>query len=227
MDFHRHAAAQVKLLRVIQEHEFERVGGHQPIRVDVRLIAATNRNLADDVEQGRFRADLYYRLNVAAINLLPLRERPGDILPLAWHFIERYSKRLKLTHIELTADADRALLDYGWPGNIRELENVIHHALLICKNSKISQADLHLNAGFRVSRHVNPANNTGFTVNALETALTELYQQPNSPLFEKIEETIIRTAYQFCENNQVQTGRLLGISRNILRHRLKRYGFLA
>lgn len=221
-------SAQVKILRVLQEREVVRVGSRTAIPIDVRLIAATNINLAAAVQAGRFREDLYYRLNVAALNLLPLRERPGDILPLVWHFMERYGKRLKLPHVDLSTDAERALLDYAWPGNIRELENVIHHVLLICKNGKVTAADLHLNPDFGVSHSSNPAIAIGSSsLKALENALAALYEQPVDNLFETVEEAIIRTAYAYCENNQVQTGRLLNISRNILRHRLKRYGYLA
>ena len=221
-------SAQVKILRVLQEREVVRIGSRTPIPIDVRLVAATNINLAEAVQAGRFREDLYYRLNVAALNLLPLRERPGDILPLVWHFIERYGTRLKLNSVGLSADAERALLDYAWPGNIRELENVIHHALLICKNGKVTAADLHLNPNFGVSHSSSPAQVTAVSsLKSLENALTALYEQPADNLFDTIEETIIRTAYAYCESNQVQTGHLLGISRNILRHRLKRYGYLS
>jgi sigma-54-specific transcriptional regulator len=179
------------------------------------------------VQAGRFREDLYYRLNVAALNLLPLRERPGDILPLVRHFLERYGKRMGLSSVTLSADAERALLDYAWPGNIRELENIIHHALLICRNGRVTAADLNLNASV-----ISPLNGPAraplsSSIKPLETVLADLYEQPAANLFDTLEETIIRTAYAYCENNQVQTARLLGISRNILRHRLKRYGFLA
>jgi len=221
-------SAQVKILRVLQEREVVRVGSRTTIPIDVRLVAATNVNLAAAVQAGRFREDLYYRLNVAALDLLPLRERPGDILPLVWHFMERYGIRLKLASVDLSADAERALLGYAWPGNIRELENVIHHALLVCKNGRITAADLHLNPDFGIlhnnSSAIFPASSS---LKSLENALAALYEQPDENLFDTIEEAVIRTAYAYCENNQVQTGRLLGISRNILRHRLKRYGYLA
>ncbi|MDO9106268.1 MAG: sigma-54 dependent transcriptional regulator [Methylovulum sp.] len=222
-------SAQVKILRVLQEREVVRLGSRTAIPIDVRLVAATNVNLAAAVQAGRFREDLYYRLNVAALDLLPLRERPGDILPLAWHFMERYGKRLELSSVDLSAEAERALLVYAWPGNIRELENVIHHALLVCKNGKVTAVDLHLNPDFGMSSHHGNSASVGTpsTLKSLENALAALYEHPADNLFDTIEEAIIRTAYAYCESNQVQTGRLLGISRNILRHRLKRYGYLA
>ena len=220
-------SAQVKILRVLQEREVVRVGSRTAIPIDVRLVAATNINLAAAVQAGRFREDLYYRLNVVALNLLPLRERPGDILPLVWHFMERYGKRLKLARLDLSADAERALLDYAWPGNIHELENVIHHALLICKHGKVSAADLHLNPDFGTAHGGDAsAAMASSSLQSLENALAALYEHPIDNLFDTLEDTIIRTAYAYCENNQVQTGRLLSISRNILRHRLKRYGYL-
>lgn len=220
-------SAQVKILRVLQEREVVRVGSRTPIPIDVRLVAATNINLAAAVQAGRFREDLYYRLNVATLNLLPLRERPGDILPLVWHFMERYGNRLKLARLDLSVDAERALLDYAWPGNIRELENVVHHALLICKHGKVTAADLHLNPDFGMPHGGNlPMAIASSPLQLLENALATLYEQPVDNLFDTIEDAIIRTAYAYCENNQVQTGRLLSISRNILRHRLKRYGYL-
>ena len=166
-------------------------------------------------------------MNVAALDLLPLRERPGDILPLVWYFIERYGKRLKLNNVNLSADAEHALLDYAWPGNIRELENIIHHALLVSKNGNISTGDLHLNPDFGISQRRRSATTKGSSsLKSLENALATLYEQPAENLFDAIEEAVIRTAYAYCESNQVQTGRLLGIGRNILRHRLKRYGYL-
>jgi sigma-54-specific transcriptional regulator len=229
-------SAQVKILRVLQEHEVVRLGARQATPIDVRLVAATNIDLAAAVQAGHFREDLYYRLNVANIVVRPLRERSGDILPLARHFLERYSKRLKLEQIDLSHDAKQALLEYSWPGNIRELENVIHHALLICRASKVTAADLHLNPDFLLKRQTSSFTDSSHHASSkqqlpalrrLENALTDLYEQQPAHLFDVLEEAIIRTAYAFCENNQVQTGHLLGISRNILRHRLKRFGFLS
>lgn len=221
-------SAQVKILRVLQEREVVRIGSRQSIPIDVRLVAATNVDLAAAVQAGHFREDLYYRLNVASLDLLPLRERPGDIMPLVNHFVERYGKRLEISEVEITPGAERALLNYAWPGNIRELENVIHHALLICQNGKVTSADLHLSP-FEGSSSANYGRKEGTqpSLKLLENVLSDIYEQPIDDLFETLEEAIIRTAYAFCENNQVQTANLLGISRNILRHRLKRFGFLA
>ena len=135
---------QVKLLRVLQERQVVRLGSRRSIALDVRLVAATNIDLARAVEAQHFRADLYYRLSVATVRLAPLRERPADILPLAWHFIGVYRSRLDLADVQLSDEAQQALLAYSWPGNIRELENVIHFALIVCRDHLIRPEDLKL-----------------------------------------------------------------------------------
>src|SRR6186997_1680166 len=135
---------QAKILRVLQEHEFERLGGTRTIKVDVRLIAATNRDLPSMVEAGQFREDLYYRLNVVTMEMPPLRERKDDIAELANFFIRRFSGELKKKIIGLEADALKLLMRYQWPGNIRELENAIERAMLLADGSHISSDDLRL-----------------------------------------------------------------------------------
>jgi sigma-54-specific transcriptional regulator len=212
---------QVKLLRVLQEREVVRLGSRQPIPIDVRLIAATNINLEEAVEAGRFRTDLYYRLNVAALRLLPLRERPGDILPLAHHFLSVYSGRLGCATAALAPETLPQLENYPWPGNIRELENVLHHALLVCHDNLVRPVDLHL-------APLQPKANVVRTLatNPLEGLLFELFAQNAPNLYESLTATIVRTAYRYCRNNQVQTAHLLGISRNILRSHLKQLGLI-
>ena len=135
---------QVKLLRVLQEREVVRLGSRQALPIDVRLIAATNVNLAEAVRAGRFREDLYYRLHVVNLPLLPLRERPGDVMPLTRHFLQAYAERLHQGEVALSPEAEAALRQYPWPGNIRELENVIHRALLVCRDARVCAADLGL-----------------------------------------------------------------------------------
>lgn len=226
-------SVQVKLLRVLQEREVTRIGSRQPTPIDVRLVAATNVDLAAAVHSGRFREDLYYRLNVAGLNLLPLRERPGDILPLAQFFLKRYSKMLHLPGTALTQDTEAVLRKYAWPGNIRELENTIHHALLLTLDGIITPDQLHSPVNSLAipqgseSNGVKPAATETISFRHLEAALLQLFEQNPDNLCESVDQLLIRTAYAFCENNQVQTARLLGISRNILRCRLKRYGMLA
>ena len=137
-------ALQVKLLRVLQERQVVRLGSRRGIPLDVRLVAATNIDLRRAVEAQHFRADLFYRLSVASVRLPPLRERPADILPLVRHFISVYRQRLNLTEVRVSDRAQEALLAYTWPGNIRELENVIHYALIVCRDHCIEPEDIRL-----------------------------------------------------------------------------------
>src|SRR5262245_21639150 len=133
---------QVKLLRVLQEGEVVRLGSRQSVPIDVRLITATNVDLRQALAAGHFREDLFYRLNVTTLELPPLRQRPGDILPLAAHFLEVYQRRLGMEQAAFSPGARARLLEHAWPGNIRELENAIHHALLVCKQGEIGADDL-------------------------------------------------------------------------------------
>ena len=135
-------AIQVKLLRFLQEHEFERVGGNQTIRVDVRVIAATNRNLTEEVAKGRFREDLYYRLNVVALEMPPLRERRSDVPQLAKFFLDRYAKENGKQLVGFTSDALELLAAYDWPGNVRELENAIERAVVLASGSLVEARQL-------------------------------------------------------------------------------------
>lgn len=221
---------QVKLLRVLQEREVVRLGSRTPIPINVRLVAATNVNLADAVVAGHFREDLFYRLHVATIRLPPLRERPGDILPLAEFFLEEYCQRLGYNRATLSIETERKLLEHNWPGNIRELENSIHHALLVCRNQRVAPADLHLvemrSSGIRQEQVSAPSHVASAPVD-LESALNALFEQNIPDLYEHIEETIFRAAYRYCHGNQLQTGRLLNISRNIVRARLEKIGELS
>ena len=196
----------------------------------MRLVAATNVNLADAVVAGNFREDLFYRLHVATIRLPALRERPGDILPLAEFFLEEHCQRLGYNRATLSPECERKLLDHSWPGNIRELENSIHHALLVCRNQRVQPEDLHL-VDMR-SHGVRATSPPAFTPTnmapaSLEEALAKLFEQNLPNLYERIEETVFREAYRFCHGNQLQTGRVLGISRNIVRARLEKIGELA
>ncbi|MDX1589445.1 MAG: sigma-54 dependent transcriptional regulator [Oleiphilaceae bacterium] len=135
---------QAKLLRVLQEKEVERVGGRRTIKLDVRVLATTNRDLREHVRQGHFREDLYYRLSVFPLQWMPLRERPGDILPMAQHLLKKHSRKMKLRGLTLDSSAQKALLNHPWPGNVRELDNAIQRALILQQGSRITAADLSL-----------------------------------------------------------------------------------
>src|ERR1700727_2870339 len=214
---------QVKLLRVLQERQVVRLGSRSPVAIDVRLVAATNVNLEDAVAAGRFREDLYYRLQVATLHIAPLRERTADILPLAQYFLGVYGERLGLKDPALSAEAINVLVSgHSWPGNTRELENVIHHALLVCRENVVRPEDLRLSAlGLRTA-----TTDATQPLKALEDALLQLFEDGRPNLYAEIETAITRTAYEFCDCNQVQTARLLGISRNIVRARLMQCGEL-
>jgi len=215
---------QVKILRVLQEREVVRVGSRKPIPIDVRLIAATNVDLGEAVAAGRFRLDLYYRLNVASISVAPLRDRPGDILPLAQHFLATYGERLRVLQPSLEIEAQEALRAYAWPGNIRELENVIHFALLVSPDGKIRAEHLRFTGPASVTA---PPASADASLDPLLAPLDRLFQSPPSQLFPRVEELIVRRAYAHCHGNQVQAARLLGVSRNVLRTQLKRFGLIA
>lgn len=209
-------ALQEHLLRVLERGELLRVGASKPAFVDVRLIAATSLELEDALRAGHFRGDLLSMLSGVTLELAPLRERTGDILPLARHFLEIYRERLDLRPTELSAEAAQRLLEYSWPGNIRELENAMHHALLLSQGAQITPADLRLSACAQGTARAH--------VNGLERALLDLFADPRDELFDYVEATLVRLAYHYCDRNQLQTARLLGISRNVVRARLIRLG---
>jgi sigma-54-specific transcriptional regulator len=222
-------AIQVKLLRVLQERQVTRIGTCKPIPLDVRLIAATNVDLEKAVQAKHFRLDLYYRLNVAAIQLPPLRDRRGDIMPLAHHFIDLYRRKLSLGEIALTADAELALTSYCWPGNIRELENVIHFALILCRNATVGLAELRLPGAMAVGASRDPAGTqvgSETALERLEESIHKLLHDGAESLYETVERLLVTTAFGYCQDNQVQSAKSLGISRNILRAQLKRFGLL-
>ncbi|MEI9936273.1 MAG: sigma-54 dependent transcriptional regulator [Pseudomonadota bacterium] len=219
---------QHKLLRVLSAGEVVRLGAEQPTPVDVRLIAATNVNLEEAVLAGHFSRELLHSLSAATLELAPLRERAGDILPLARHFLEFYRQRLDLGPTELGAEAAARLLDHSWPGNIRELENAMHHALLLCHGTQITPEDLRLSAlDSRPVRSARGAGDAEGERTSFEQALLELFDQQLPNLFERIENLVLKTAYHHCSRNQLQTARLLGISRNVVRARLIRFGEIA
>ncbi|KAF1049167.1 sigma-54 interaction domain-containing protein [Xylophilus sp.] len=214
-------ALQVKLLRVLQERQVVRLGARQPIPVDVRLIAATNVDLTKAVQAGRFRADLFYRLHVAVLHLPPLRERPGDILPLARHFVQSYCARRSQPAPALSTSAERALLAYEWPGNIRELETIIHYALIVRQGERIKREDLRLPHSLEETLPPQQDN-----LELLRQIVADLMQEGRPELYETIEQVIFGTAFAYCGGNQLRTARELGISRNMLRTQLKHFGLL-
>ena len=202
---------QVKLLRVLQEMEFERVGGARTIKVDVRVVAASNQDLKEEVEAGRFREDLFYRLNVVHLHLPPLRQRQEDIPLLAAHFIKKYVQENLRDKTRITPEALKVLSLYAWPGNVRELENVMERAVILCSHNVISPQDL--------PAELAPA--------PAESRLDiDRFIPLNTPLPEAldgIEEQMIRRALEKSGQVQVRAAELLGITKSLLQYKLKKY----
>ena len=195
---------QVKLLRVLQEREFERVGSSRPIAVDVRLIAATHRDLAAGMKAGQFRDDLYYRLNVVTIVVPPLRERREDIPPLIDHFVRKFAEANRKPLAGLTPAARDLLLRYDYPGNVRELENLIERAVVLTRDDVIGPADLPL---------------------TLQDATTEVAEPAGlSAAVEALERRLIREALAGAAGVQTRAAEAMGISERVLRYKLKKYG---
>ena len=208
---------QVKLLRVLQESEFERVGGIKTTKVDVRLIAATNRLLHEEIEAGRFRKDLFYRLNVVPIQLSPLRERTSDVPPLVIHFIEKYNKRLNKKIEGISDEALTTLSSYPWPGNIRELENMMERVLLFADGPRIEVKDL----PEPVRGGSSPSSSShGATPKPGETPLKDFLKQRQA----EIEKTFIVQALAKTEGNVTRAAKLLQISRKSLQTKMKEFG---
>jgi len=218
---------QVKLLRVLQEQEVVRIGSRRAIPVDVRLITATNVDLGEAVSAGHFRLDLFYRLNIVQVQLPALRQRGGDIVPLANHFLALYSTRLGLPRPYLGAAATEALLRHNWPGNIRELENVIHFALLVASDQEIRPEHLKLSpGGAGAPSGTGQPDARGSALEEVALALRRLLDARHENLFDDFERAIVTEAYQYSGANQVRAAGQLGISRNVLRTLLKRHGLI-
>jgi sigma-54 dependent transcriptional regulator len=219
---------QLRLLRVVQERQVVRIGSRKPVSVNVRIIAATNVELEAAVNAKQFRRDLYYRLNVASVRMFPLRARRGDILPLAHHFVEVYRRRLNLEAAALTPAAEQALQRHSWPGNIRELENVIQVGLIMSSGGHIDVDDLRLSpldAGDATGLEVAEGSDPGAA--ALTRELLRLLNTDRGDVYEVVERLLVETAFDHCSRNQVRTAKRLGVSRNVMRAQLKRFGLLA
>src|SRR5579883_821593 len=206
------AAIQVKLLRVLQEREFERLGSNVTRHIDVRLVAATNQDLRAALEQGTFREDLYYRLNVVPLNIPPLRDRKQDIAFLANHFLRKLAPDVGC-HVESISEAAmEKLIAYHWPGNVRELENVIERSLVMCTGKQLDAADIHLENGAPRPKPQNDGN---------------VHFLPDGMTLDQYEQELIREALKRAGGNKSQAARLLGLTRNALRYRLTQMGLEA
>ncbi|MEW6198978.1 MAG: sigma-54 dependent transcriptional regulator [Planctomycetota bacterium] len=208
------AALQAKLLRFLEERRFRRVGGTREIGVDVRVIGATNRDLEKAIEQGQFRRDLMYRLNVVTIHLPPLRARGDDVRLLAQHFVDRFAKEFKKPVARLSDAVYQKLRGYGWPGNVRELRNVIERAVLLCRGETLTPDDIVL------GRSENQP---------WEWDIDHLALPPEGFDFDRLRRLechLLQQALERTSNNQTQAARLLNLSRDRLRYRLQKHGLL-
>jgi two-component system NtrC family response regulator len=199
---------QVKLLRVLQEREFERLGGNETIKVDVRVIAATNRDIEKAMKEGAFREDLYYRLNVVSVVIPPLRERKEDVPGLLDFFIKKYSTENKKNITGMSAETRDLLIRYGYPGNVRELENIIERAVVLAKKGVITTSDLPI--------HVRTAaSEAELSAQTLKGSLNET--------LDTVERGIILDALKASGGVQTRAAEKLGISERVLRYKLKKY----
>ena len=197
------SATQVKILRVLQEREFERVGGTETVKVDVRIVAATNRDLLEEVKKGNFREDLFYRLNVVHIEVPPLRERKEDIPLLMSSFLEEFNREDNRAIEGFSPAARKAMYAYSWPGNIRQLRNTIESAVVTCRGKVIDTGDL--------PEQIVAENRAGEVSIRLGVTLSEA------------ERTVIMSTLDFCEGNKTKASEMLGIGRKTLHRKLEEY----
>lgn len=202
-------AVQVKLLRILQERELERLGSNKTRQIDVRVIAATNVDLRQALEQGTFREDLFYRLNVMPIEIPPLRERPEDIPALARRFVAKFSRELGSAADSISAEGMQILREYRWPGNVRQLENVIERSMLLSQGARLEASDIKLDT----ERKPRPDLGSHFI--------------PEGMTLDEYEQAILREALRRAGGNKSQAARMLGLTRNALRYRLTQMGIEA
>ncbi len=208
---------QSKVLRVLQDSTFERLGGNQAIKVDVRIIAATNKNLSEEISKNRFRSDLYHRLNVVSINIPPLSERLEDIPLLVEYFIKRANRETNNNIKGFSSDVIDMLQNYSWPGNVRELENTIRRAVIFAKGNILRQEDLVI---------PNPELSKGF-IDALNHIIDDILRsggnKPYDMVISEVEKALIKRALELTKGNQVKASSLLGITRVTLRKKIEEY----
>jgi len=199
---------QAKLLRALQEHKIRRVGGTREISVDVRVIAATNRDLRAMVADGRFRDDLYYRINVLSVDVPPLRERRDDIPVLIDYFLKKHTRNTSRLVRGLTTETKRMMQDYSWPGNVRQLESAIERAILLCEGDMITPEDMPL----EVRQESRPASEGAFKL------------PPQGIAFEEVERDLITQAMEQADYNITKAAKLLGLTFRTLQYRLEKFG---
>lgn len=202
---------QAKLLRVLQEREIDRIGGNKPVKVNIRVLATSNRNMVEEVKKGAFREDLYFRLNVITLEMPALRKRVDDILPLAEHFIEKYAKANGMAPRKLTKEAQEKLKSYRWPGNVRELENSMHRTVLLAGGDAIDASDIMLQG-----MHDGSDRNETQEASGMQGSLV-------GRTVESVEQELILDTLNHCLGNRTHAANILGISIRTLRNKLKTY----
>jgi len=219
-------STQAKLLRVLQEKTFERLGGMDTIKVDIRFIVATNKNLEKIILSGKFRGDLYYRLNVVTVTIPPLRERKEDIPELVSYFVKKFNRELKKGIVGITPAAIGKIASYGWPGNVRQLENVLKRAMVLCQGEWILEDQLLFEKGWEEQEAAEELSKKN--VEDLLDAIFEEFSKapapsPDSDMISSLERGLILRALQKTKGNQLKAALLLGINRITLRGKMERY----
>ena len=201
---------QGKILRLVEQKTFRRIGGIKDIQVDVRTVTATNKDLLKLKEEGKFREDLFYRINVASIRLPPLRERPDDILPLTEYFMQKYNEEFHKSVQIISKGVEDFLRNYNWPGNVRELKNVIERAMILVEGDTLLMEHLPIEI-------LGQASKQGGTIEGIRIP-------PEGISMEKVEEALVRQALKMTSGNQTKAAKLLDISRDALRYRMQKFG---
>ena len=213
------ARLQAKLLRALQEREIDRVGGSKPVKVDIRILATSNRDLVQAVREGAFREDLLYRLNVVNLRLPSLRERPNDVIALAEFFVKKYAAANGMAEKPLSTEARRRLAAHRWPGNVRELENAMHRAVLLSVGPEIDELAIRLPDG----QPLAPADPAARTAQAAATVAESVQRSFVGQTVAEMEQTLIIETLEHCLGNRTHAANILGISIRTLRNKLKEY----
>ena len=219
---------QAKILRVLQEKEITRLGSNEPIKIDVRLIVATNKNLERAIKENEFREDLYYRLNVVIITLPPLRERRGDVAELANYFLKRFDKKLGKDIVNISPEAMKKLTGYNWPGNVRELENIIKRACVLCKGTYILPEELPVDIKeveeMGKKQETSVERDFDKLIDIIYQKILKISEKSREDVMSIMEKALITRALRETKGNQLQAAQILGINRNTLRNKIEKYG---
>jgi len=226
-----HPELQTRLLRVLSSYEFYRVGGQKPIKSDVRIIAATNQNIEGLIKTGKFREDLYHRLNVFRIELPPLRERKEDIPSLVNYFLKKSADEIKSDQKDIEAPAMRVLNEYDWPGNIRQLENTCRYITVMAPSANITLDDIpdevkNINKSFNNSSHVTSIDSSVDWEETLSDHIRNVLQDENdlTSLSKDLEKILLQEALKACKGRRIDAAKILGLGRNTITRKIKDLG---